>query len=270
MQYLFHRILVTLIGLVIVCNANAHLNPRASIKYQLYIAHFESIMGTSMEMKVKASSSSDAEKAEQKALTEIKRLSLILSAYDKNSEFSKWMATKNEAIKVSSELYTILSLFDQWKQKTNGALNASAEGINQIWKQGALKQQCPSVAEITKAVNEASIKHWQLNPEKNTAIHLSNAPLMLNTFVKSYIIQSAVDKAMKTNDIKAVVLNIGGDIVVAGDINEEIVVTDPKAAAINDAYLENLIIANKAIATSGNYQRGTMINGEWYSHIVDP
>ncbi|HMH32296.1 MAG TPA: DUF2271 domain-containing protein, partial [Puia sp.] len=29
-------------------------------------------------------------------------------------------------------------------------------------------------------------------------------------------------------------------------------------------------INNKAVATSGNYRRGEKINGQWYSHIVDP
>jgi thiamine biosynthesis lipoprotein len=30
------------------------------------------------------------------------------------------------------------------------------------------------------------------------------------------------------------------------------------------------MISNKAVATSGNYRRGELINGTWYSHIIDP
>jgi hypothetical protein len=31
-----------------------------------------------------------------------------------------------------------------------------------------------------------------------------------------------------------------------------------------------LILANRAVATSGNYRRGELIGGHWYSHIIDP
>jgi hypothetical protein len=34
--------------------------------------------------------------------------------------------------------------------------------------------------------------------------------------------------------------------------------------------MDVLLITNKAVATSGNYRRGELINGHWYSHIVDP
>jgi thiamine biosynthesis lipoprotein len=34
--------------------------------------------------------------------------------------------------------------------------------------------------------------------------------------------------------------------------------------------LDKLMISNKAVATSGNYRRGQLINGKWYSHIIDP
>ena len=75
---------------------------------------------------------------------------------------------------------------------------------------------------------------------------------------------------MSMNNISAVVVNIGGDLVVLGNDNETVQITNPKASAENDAPLDELRISNKAVATSGNYRRGELINGHWYSHIVDP
>jgi thiamine biosynthesis lipoprotein len=31
-----------------------------------------------------------------------------------------------------------------------------------------------------------------------------------------------------------------------------------------------LALANRSVTTSGNYRRGELIGGHWYSHIVDP
>ena len=70
--------------------------------------------------------------------------------------------------------------------------------------------------------------------------------------------------------IEAVMVNIGGDIVVKGKAPEKINIEDPVTAADNTLEKNFLNISNGAIATSGNYKRGFSINGKWYSHILDP
>jgi hypothetical protein len=47
-------------------------------------------------------------------------------------------------------------------------------------------------------------------------------------------------------------------------------VSNPRADAENDPPIAQVQINNKTIATSGNYRRGELIDGKWYSHIVDP
>jgi thiamine biosynthesis lipoprotein len=123
---------------------------------------------------------------------------------------------------------------------------------------------------LNNAVAEVKQPHWKLDAAAQTATHLSKAPLMLNSFAKSYIIKHAAEAAMATGNVNAVVVNIGGDIVIAGNLAETVQVSDPKADAENDAPIDQLNISNKAVATSGNYRRGQQINGQWYSHIIDP
>jgi hypothetical protein len=64
-------------------------------------AHYENVLGTSMEMKLIAASQPDADRAQAAALAEIKRLNSILSGYDPTSEFSRWERTRGEAVRVS-------------------------------------------------------------------------------------------------------------------------------------------------------------------------
>ncbi len=75
---------------------------------------------------------------------------------------------------------------------------------------------------------------------------------------------------MAVADIHSIVLNIGGDMVINGSVNETVLVSDPKADAENDLPVDRILIHDRAVATSGNYRRGELINGKWYSHIVDP
>jgi len=237
---------------------------------RLFVSHYENVLGTSMELKLSAYSEKNASIAEMAVLTEIKRVSKLLSTYDPQSEFSSWLQTKNTPVPVSPELFEVLSLFDAWRMKTNGALDASAQVISKLWKKASGKQELPSKEALASAVAEVQQAHWQLDSKNKTATHLSNTPLVLNSFAKTYIIKRAVDAAMASANLNSIVVNIGGDMVIAGNVNETVQISDPKADAENDAPIDILQVSNRAVATSGNYRRGELINGQWYSHIVDP
>lgn len=236
---------------------------------QTYYFDYENVLGTSFELKVTAPSESNAIEAEKVAVTEIDRLAKILSSYDSTSEFSRWQKTQNTDIPVSRELFEVLSLFDKWKLKTGGAISASAGIGIALWKKAAATQTLPLPNELAEAASAMKKIHWQLNEDNLTARHLSTDPLVLNSFVKSYILNMTQQKVMRVTGVKASVLNIGGDVMVAGNQNEMVSVSNPLADAENDKPLSVLNVGNKTIATSGNYRRGYQVEGNWYSHILD-
>ncbi|WP_100613545.1 DUF2271 domain-containing protein [Confluentibacter citreus] len=236
----------------------------------VFISHFENILGTSFEMKIKTTSNKQALIAEKIALNEINRLSQILSAYDAQSEFSIWMRTQNTPVKVSKEIIEVLSLFDTWKNNTDGTINPAFEVVSDVWKTAENTQILPSKNDLQTATNTANQTHWSIDYKNGTITHLTNVPLKLNTFVKSYIIDHATKKVMANTDVEGIVMNIGGDIFVSGNQTETIEIANPKASAINDAALDVVKIQNKFIATSGNYKRGHLIKNHWYSHIINP
>jgi FAD:protein FMN transferase len=268
MKLLTFILAASLFALFISTNAYAYTKTRKNT--HLYVAHYENVLGTSMELKISAVSPKEAANAEAAVLNEITRMGKILSAYDPTSEFSLWLKTSNQPVHVSSELFEVLNLFDQWRIKTGGALDASAEVVTKLWKQAAAKQQLPTQDELTNAVKEVKQNHWVLDARTQTAIHLSNAPLMLNSFAKSYIIKQAAEAGLLSGKVNAIIVNIGGDMVVSGKLDETVMISNPTADAENEAPMDELVINNKAVATSGNYRRGELINGRWYSHIVDP
>lgn len=237
---------------------------------KLYVFNHENVLGTSLELKIVASSPVQSERAEKAALTEIDRESGVLSSWDPNSEFSRWFRTSGAPVRVSPELFEILTLFDQWRDRTHGALDASAETITRVWQHAAAEKRLPSDAELRAAVASVGRVHWKLNPADRTATHTSDAPLALNSFVKSYIAGRAADAALRASGAQAAVVNIGGDLVVRGDWDEAVDVADPKSDAENGLPIARLVVRNRAVATSGDYRRGVEILGRHYSHIVDP
>jgi thiamine biosynthesis lipoprotein len=237
---------------------------------KVYVSNYENVLGTSLELKISTGSDGQAVKAEDAALAEVDRLNKILSGYDESSEFMRWMKAEKKPVKVSAELYEVLAMFEQWRIQSNGALNASAETINKVWRDAAKQNRLPTSDEINTAVIAVRQQNYVLDPVNHTALRASNAPLILNSFAKSYIMNKACNVAMATPGVIGLVINIGGDIVVRGNYTEQVQVSNPKADAENDPPVATLAINNKTIATSGNYRRGELIGGKWYSHIVDP
>ena len=241
-----------------------------STRSRIFVFQYENVLGTSLEMKVVASSAAQSEKAEKAVLAEIERESHILSSWDPDSEFSRWFRTMGQPVSISPELFEVLSLFDKWRGLTGGALDASAEAITRVWKHAAAEKRLPSQAEIDAAVASVCKVHWQLNAANRTATHTSDTPLAMNSFVKSYIAGRAAETGLVASGAAGLVVNIGGDLVVRGDWSEPVDVADPKSDAENGVPIARLVIRDRAVATSGDYRRGVEIRGHHYSHIVDP
>jgi FAD:protein FMN transferase len=233
-------------------------------------AHYENVLGTSMEIKLLASSDAAEERAEAAALGEIKRLNGILSGYDTTSEFSRWSKTRNEAVPVSSELMEVLKLWDSWLTRTGGALNPAAEAVIRIWERAEVSGRIPTSADLAVAVQAAGHPQWSVDAKAGTATRLTTTPLVLNSFTKSYVVERAAAAALRVTGVTGVVVNIGGDLVVRGAAGDRINVVDPRSDAENSEPVAVLNVSNRAVATSGNYRRGFEIGGEHYSHIVDP
>ncbi len=235
-----------------------------------YVRDYENVLGTSMQLKIRASSDAVSARAEAAVLAEIDRESKILSGYDPASEFSQWFKTTGEARAVSPELFDVLHRFDLWRARTNGALDAAAESVSRVWKAAAAARRVPTDGEIAGAIAEVRQPHWRLDYEAHTATHLSSAPLVLNSFTKSYIIDRAAAAGMAVDGVTGIIVNIGGDLVTRGDWTETVAITDPAANADNARPLTSIAVRDRAVATSGVYRRGFDINGTHYSHIVDP
>src|SRR4051812_42740481 len=113
-----HHLTLVVFAIVVAALAREASGPRSGV----YVSRHDFVLGTSMELKTMAASEPAAARADDAVLTEIDRMSGILSAYDAASEFSRWFATRGVAVPVSAELFDVLRRFDDWRGRTDGAL----------------------------------------------------------------------------------------------------------------------------------------------------
>ena len=229
----------------------------------------ENVLGTSLDAAISAPTKGNARVAEKAALAEFDRLSAKLSAWNADSEFSRWQKTRGVAVKVSPELMEVLAHFDAWQGETGGVLNASSETAAKVWRGAEANGAAPSTAQLAAAVHAMKQAHWSLDRTNGTATRLSDAPLVLASFTKSWITEKAAEAALHAG-ATGVMLNVGGDIVTRGALTQRVDVANPQAHAENDAAIDTVTLRNRAIATSGSYRRGFDVAGEHMSHLIDP
>ncbi len=242
--------------------------PAADLRATAWSFHHENILGTSMQLTLSGTANlAAAAHAESAALASIDRDNLILSAWRNDSQLTQWLSTRNTPQPVSPELLEVLALFDHWRDRTHGALNPAAEAAARFWLAAAAEHRQPTPDELARTIAAINHPHWSLDPANRTATHLSATPLVLASFTKSYIADRAASAALAAG-ASGVMLNIGGDIVVCGDLTQPIAIANSLAHAENDAPVDILLLRDRAIATSGSYRR--TIAHTAASHIIDP
>lgn len=229
----------------------------------------EHVLGTSLEIQVTADSAEIASAAEARVLAAIERLNRVFSTYDADSEFSRWQQTMNSAERVSPELHEVLAASERWTKLSRGAFQPGAEALSRVWAQAAKQNALPSVAELTAATKLANETHWTLSPD-GAAIRRGDCPLSLNAIAKGAIVEWACQGACADEAVKGLIVNLGGDLRVCGSAGRQVTIADPRNDAENAPPIGKIFVANRAVATSGDYRRGFTIAGKRYSHILDP
>ncbi len=236
-----------------------------------YEFRHDNVLGTSLELCVRADSEEAALSAEARVLSEIDRLASVFSGYDASSEFRRWQATVGQPTKVSLELFEILRASDRWREQSTGAFDPRVQALTELWSRCARLDRLPTDDELATTKALMARPAWQLDAAAGVAEHLTACPLSLNSIAKGYIIGRACDVAFdRKRGVSGVLLNIGGDVRVVGDVTRTVGVAPPVGDSEAAEPIALIEVRERSVATSGSSQRGLRIHGKWYSHIFDP
>jgi FAD:protein FMN transferase len=233
-----------------------------------FVFHHENVLGTSAEFLIHADSRSTANEVEQRILAEIDRVARIVSTYDAGSEMRRWIAGEL-GTKVSPELFDLLVRCDEFERLTGGAFNPRVGSASVLWKAASKEGKLPDVKQLQETALQCARAVWKLDASTRQATILDSAPatLTFDAIAKGYIIDKAIFTASKVDGVTGVVVNIGGDLRIAGKESQQVSIGSPEDESKPIAVLA---LRDKAVATSGNYLRFFEINGRQYSHIIDP
>ena len=228
-------------------------------------------MGTrfSINLWVGDQSASAAGEAIEAAYAEVERIEQIMSEWRPTSELSQLNDAAGGAMRpLSPELFEVLQRSKQISEATDGAFDPTFHGVGQLWKfePGATPPTREAIAAKLPLVDWRAI---ELDP--NTSSGRLAKPGMkvgLGAIAKGYGVDRA-SQLLKQRGFMHHIVEGGGDTYVAGTkggASWKVGIQRPDGPGS----LAAIPASDRAIVTSGGYQRFIEVDGKRYAHIIDP
>ncbi len=207
------------------------------------------------------------------AYSEAERVIGIISAWQEGTEM--YEVNKNagiKSIKVCNELYSLLKRGIHISKMTNGLFDITFASIDKLWYYDRPMTKLPSHQAICDSVKNINYQYIQMNDdEQSVFINNKGTKIELGATGKGFVATKMKDLLISEFGITSGLINAGGDLVCWGKKPDgsdwQIGVADPNN---KNNELAILPVHDKAIATSGSYERYAEFSGKKYSHIIHP
>ena len=230
------------------------------------VSTHQPLMGTVVELRIDGDQAAVA-LAEVSVIAEIQRLEKIFSAFDPDSELSRWRSGETDVVGV--ELVELLTIASWWQARGLGSYNPAVEVITDVWKRAEVTGTPPSDVEL--AALAASIDAPRYSIADGRLFRLGDCGVVnFNAVAKGLIADRGAGVGMAVAGVEAITVNAGGDLVHRGVGSIIVGIEDPRNAFDNAPPLTAMTIHDEGVATSGGARRGFDVGGRWHSHVIDP
>ena len=211
----------------------------------------------------------NAKEAVKASVQKIQNLDAMLSTGTIQSEIAQ--INKNAGGKVSEETVCLIGRSMELYEKTNGAFDITIYPMMKLWGFTTDEYQVPKKDEIEEKLQLVGSKYLSLDKDKKQVIfEKSDMEIDLGGIAKGYT-SSCIMEIFKEYGITSGVVSLGGNVQVLGKkINGErwrVAIENPDEEA---DYLGVLETEDKAVITSGAYERNFVQDGKVYHHILNP
>ncbi len=209
----------------------------------------------------------------EQAVAEVKRIEKLLTTYSDTSETAQINANAGvKPVAVSNETFELIQRALFLSHITQGAFDITYGGIDKrLWNFDRSMTALPSPEEALQSVYLVNYKNVILDEVAKTVF--LKEPGMRIGF-------GGIGKGFAAEKVKTLLQNAGltnGIVNASGDLcawgtqpNGNPWTVGIAHPDLKDAPFSYLSISNRAIATSGTYEKFITINGKRYSHTINP
>ncbi len=210
----------------------------------------------------------NSEDAVDKAEKRIEELDSLLSTGDEGSEV--YALNQSGHGKLSEDGMYLLKKSLEINKSTDGAFNPAIYPIMELWGFTDQNYKVPDEAQIKEKLKLTDV--LQIKYDESTGqvdLETDGMKIDFGGIAKGYT-SSQIMKIFEENGIESGMVSLGGNVQVLGGKPDgsswRVAVQNPNE---EENYLGILEIKDKAVITSGGYERYFEENGKTYHHIID-
>ena len=209
-----------------------------------------------------------ASEAVDKAETEIKRLDGMLSTGNENSEVYK-LNQNGEAV-VSDDTAYLYERSEKIYKQTKGVFDISIYPVMDAWGFTTENYRIPAEDELSALLKNVDASKIQYDKKTKKITLPKNVKIDFGGIAKGYT-SSRIMQIYKKCGVTSGLVSLGGNVQLLGAKPDgsawKVAVESPDE---DGNYLGILQAKDKAVITSGGYERYFEKNGKKYHHIIDP
>jgi FAD:protein FMN transferase len=214
-----------------------------------------------------------ANAAARAAYARIKQLNGIMSDYEPESELMRLCRTAGTraAMPVSPDLLSVLTHALALSKKSEGAFDVTVGPVVRLWRKARRSKTFPAADELAAAREAVGFRNIRIDEKAGTVELVKKGMLLdLGGIAVGYAIDDVLG-LLKSLGITSALIDGSGDIGVSdappGAAGWRIGIAPLDADQEPSRYV---ILKNAAVTTSGDAFQFVEIDGQRYSHIVDP
>ena len=208
----------------------------------------------------------NADAALDEAVAEIERLDALWSIASSDGEIAQLNAEKN--ITASADTLALLTRAKEISAATDGLFSTTIAPLMEAWGFTSGDYRVPDEAELSALL--AHVDDEEIAISDSTVTIPADAKVDLGGIAKGFT-SARVMEIFRENGIKNGILSLGGNVQALGTKPDgslwRVGLQDP---ADERALFATLELADKAVITSGAYERNFEQDGVVYHHIIDP
>ncbi len=231
------------------------------------------VMGTIADLTVVHRDERTAQAALDAAIAELRWVDATMTRFAPTSDVGRANAgASRDGVVVGPETARLIETALRWSSASGGRFDAALGAASELWDVTNRHEPPPSDA-VARLANRAFWRHVDLTVgAKQGVLRYGDADLHLDLggIGKGYSIDRAV-QALRDRGIEHAIVNLGGDLYALGESPEggawRVGIKSPDDERSMARTLE---VSNRAVATSGDYERFFRYRGTRYHHLMDP
>ena len=208
----------------------------------------------------------NAEEALVQSEQEINRLDGLLRRGDEKSEVYKLNQTQGGTL--SEDTKTLIATALNISQETDGAFDITVAPVMDLWGFYTKEFRVPTETELSVALD--TVDYRRIHLDGGTVSLEDGTAIDLGGIAKGYL-SDQIMEIYRNAGVTSGIVSLGGNVQTLGSKPDgtpwRVGIEDPDDT---DDLIGVLSVTDKAVITSGSYQRFFEENGITYHHIIDP